>query len=115
MHWPFLALENMENENISDLIFSEAPAQLVTAVVQKLSDSVADSQNTFLLLLRLHLGLLLLAPVPPPGPPLQPGRDLPDLVAGADLVVLPCLLILPGLTLSRQCGVGCGGLVITES
>ena len=105
-------MENIQIGNISDLILSEAPAQLVTAVIEKLSDSIANSQDTFLLLLRLNPGLLLLAAVPPPGSPLQPGRDLPDLVAGAHLVVFSGLLVLLWLALGGQCRVGSGGLVI---
>lgn len=77
------------------LILSKTPAKLIATIIQQLPDSIAHSQDTAV--------LLLYCPSPPPPPllPLQPGSDLPDLVAGAPLIVIPGLSKLLLFTFER--------------
>jgi len=87
------------------LILCEAPAKLISTIIQQLPDSIAHSQDT--------ATFLLCSPPPPPPPllPLQPGGDLPDLVAGAPLIVIPGLSKLLLLTFERFHWTVCGARV----
>lgn len=89
---PFPLLE----PSLRYLILSKTPAQLIATIIQQLPDSIAHSQDAAVL-------LLCCPSSPPPSPllPLQPGGDLPDLVAGAPLIVIPGLSKLLLFTFER--------------
>lgn len=76
------------------LILRKAPAKLIATIIQQLPDSIAHSQDAAVL-------LLCCPSSPPPLLPLQPGGDLPDLVAGAPLIVIPGLSKLLLFTFER--------------